>query len=113
MISILLLLPHLLQYLPTDNKYYIGGFDEARLMNSKSGAADLNGDDDIEDVYVMVVYETTEGSETFWIVNLDLNGNGDISDDKPLRNYKEKQDAFAFNYPGDLPPLNNGIKCSS
>ena len=98
-----------LQYLPTDNKYYIGGFDEARLMNSKSGAADLNGDDDIEDVYVMVVYETTEGSETFWIVNLDLNGNGDISDDKPLRNYKDKQDAFAFNYPGDLPPLTMGL----
>lgn len=101
-----------IQHSPKDNKYYIGGFDEARLMNSGSGAGDLNGDGDIEDVYVMVVFETTEGSESAaadWIVYLDLNGNGDISDDKPLRNYKEKQDAFAFEYPGDLPPLTMGL----
>src|SRR4030066_2276374 len=28
-----------LQYLPKDEKYFIGGFDEARLMNSTSGPA--------------------------------------------------------------------------
>ena len=98
-----------LKYLPKDDKYYIGGFDEIRLLNSDSGAGDLNGDGDMEDVYVMVVYETSEGSESFWVVNLDLNGNGDISDDKPIRNYREKQDAFAFQYPGDLPPLTMGL----
>lgn len=98
-----------LQHLPKDNKYFIGGFDEARLMNSGSGTADLNGDGDMEDVYVMVVFETTEGTESFWVVNLDLNGNGDISDDRPLRNYKEKQDAFAFDYEGGLPPLTMGL----
>lgn len=98
-----------LQHLPKDNKYFIGGFDEARLMNSGSGADDLNGDGDMEDVFVMVVFETTEGTESFWVVNLDLNGNGDISDDRPLRNYKEKQDAFAFDYEGGLPPLTMGL----
>ena len=98
-----------LQHSPKENKYFIGGFDETRLMNSGSGAGDLNGDGDIEDIYTMVVFETSEGSESFWIVYLDLNGNGDISDDKPLRNYKEKQDAFAFEYPGDLPPLTMGL----
>ncbi len=98
-----------LQNLPKDNKYYIGGFDEARLMNSGSGAGDLNGDGDIEDVYVMVVFETTEGNDSFWIVYLDINGNGDISDDKPLRNYKEKQDAFAIEHPDGLPPLTMGL----
>lgn len=98
-----------LKYLPKDDKYYIGGFAEEILKNSGSGAGDLNGDGDLEDVYMMVAYETTEGSESFWVVNLDLNGNGDISDDKPLRNYREKQDAFAFNYPGDLPPLTMGL----
>ena len=94
-----------LQHSPKDNKYFIGGFDEARFLNSSPGAGDLNGDGDMEDVYCMVVFETTEGTETFWVVYLDLNGNGDISDDKPIRNYKEKQDAFAFEYPGELPPL--------
>jgi tripeptidyl-peptidase II len=98
-----------LQHSPKDNKYFIGGFDEARLLNSSPGAGDLNGDGDMEDVYVMVVFETTEGTESFWVVYLDLNGNGDISDDKPLRSYKEKQDAFAFDYPGDLPPLTMGL----
>jgi tripeptidyl-peptidase II len=98
-----------LQYLPVDNKYYIGGFDEARLMNSGSGAGDLNGDGDITDVYVMVVFETTEGNDSFWIVYLDLNGNGDISDDKPIKNYKEKLDAFSFEHPDGLPPFTMGL----
>lgn len=98
-----------LQYSPKDNIYYIGGFDEKLLMNSDSGAGDLNGDGDMEDVFVMVVFETNEGSESFWVVYLDLNANGDISDDKALRNYREKQDAFSFEYPGDLPPLTMGL----
>jgi subtilisin family serine protease len=98
-----------LQYLPADQKYFIAGFDEARLMNSSSGAGDLNGDGDIEDVYVMVVFETNEGSESFWVVYLDLNGNADISDDKPLRNYKEKLDAFAIEHPDGLPRLTMGL----
>ena len=98
-----------LQHSPRDNKYFIGGFDEERFLNSSPGAGDLNGDGDMEDVYCMVVFETTEGTESYWVVYLDINGNGDISDDKPLRNYKEKQDAFAFDYPGDLPPLTMGL----
>jgi subtilisin family serine protease len=98
-----------LQHSSTDNKYFIGGFDEARLKNSRSGAADLNGDGDIEDVYNLIAFETNEGSESFWIVYLDLNGNGDISDDKPLRNYKDKLDAFTFNHPDGLPPLTMGL----
>ncbi|MBK9097131.1 MAG: S8 family serine peptidase [bacterium] len=101
-----------LQYSPKDNVYYIGGFAEEILKNSGSGAGDLNGDGDLEDVFGMVVFETTEGTESAtadWIVYADLNGNGDISDDKPLRNYKEKQDAFSFEFPGDLPPLTMGL----
>src|SRR4030066_2233901 len=31
-----------LQHSPKENKYFIGGFDETRLMNSGSGAGDLN-----------------------------------------------------------------------
>jgi len=98
-----------LQYSPADNKYFIGGFDEARLKNSRSGAGDLNGDGDMEDVYMLVAFETNESSESFWIVYLDLNGNGDLSDDKPLRNYKEKLDAFTFDHPTGLPPLTMGL----
>ena len=98
-----------LQYSPINREYFISGFDEARLMNSGSGASDLNGDGDMDDVFVLVTFETSENGESFWIVYLDLNGDGDISDDKPLRNYKENQDAFAFAYPDDLPPLTMGL----
>jgi len=98
-----------LQYSPTDNHYYIGGFAEEILKNSSSGAGDLNGDGDMDDVFAFITFETNEGGESFWVVYLDLNGNGDISDDKPLRNYKLNEDAFSFEYPGDLPPLTMGL----
>ena len=98
-----------MQFAAKDDKYFIGGLDEERFLNSRSGAGDLNGDGDIEDVYVMVAFETSEADETFWIVYLDLNGNGDISDDKPLRNYKEKFDAFSIEHPDGLPPLTMGL----
>ena len=98
-----------LKFSAMDDKYYIGGLDEKRFLNSRSGAGDLNGDGDIEDVYVMVAFETSEAGETFWVVFLDLNGNGDISDDKPLRNYKENFDAFTIEHPDGLPPLTMGL----
>ena len=98
-----------LQFSAKDDNYFIGGLDEERFLNSRSGAGDLNGDDDIEDVYAMVVFETSEADETFWVVYLDLNGNGDISDDKPLRNYKENFDAFTIDHPDGLPPLTMGL----
>ncbi|MGB5529865.1 MAG: S8 family serine peptidase [Ignavibacteriaceae bacterium] len=102
-----------LQFSASDDNYFIGGLDEKRFLNSRSGAGDLNGDGDIEDVYVMVVFETSEADETFWVVYLDLNGNGDISDDKPLRNYKENLDAFTIEHPDGLPPLTMGLNIFS
>ena len=98
-----------LSFSAVDENYFIGGFDEKRLMNSRSGAADLNGDGDIDDVYNLITFETNEGGENFWVVYLDLNGNGDISDDKPLRNYKDNLDAFTFEHPDGLPPLTMGL----
>ena len=48
-----------LNYAPVDNDYYIGGFEETRLLNSDSGAADLNGDGDTEDVYHLITFKTS------------------------------------------------------
>jgi len=98
-----------LQFSASDDNYFIGGLDEKRFLNSRSGAGDLNGDGDIEDVYVMVVFETSNADESFWVVYLDLNGNGDISDDKPLRNYKDNLNAFTIEHPDGLPPLTMGL----
>jgi subtilisin family serine protease len=101
-----------LQFSASNDNYFIGGLDEARFLNSRSSAGDLNGDGDMEDVYTMVVFQTDDGSDSTmadWIVYLDLNGDGDISDDKPLRNYKENFDAFKIEHPDGLPPLTMGL----
>lgn len=98
-----------LNYTPVDNNYYIGGFEEKRLLNSGSGAADLNGDGDIEDVYHLVAFEVSESGNNFWIVFFDANGNGDISDDKPLRDYKVNQDVFTIENQSGLPALYMGL----
>jgi len=94
---------------PVDGEYYIGAFDEFRLINSISGAADLNGDGDTDDNYYMVAFETKEGTETYWVIYFDTNGDGDLSDEKPLRNYKVNQDAFFINNQSGLPLLTMGI----
>ena len=101
-----------LEYKPEDNEYFIGGLDEARFKNSRSGAGDLNGDGDMDDVFDMVVFKTGEESDSVaadWVVFLDLNGNGDLSDDKPLRDYRVNYDAFSFAHPDGLPPLTMGL----
>jgi tripeptidyl-peptidase-2 len=100
-----------LEYTSADGKYFIGGLDEARFKNSKSGAGDLNGNGEMTDVFMMVVFNTKPESDSTsdWVVFLDLNGSGDISDDRPLRDYKVNYDAFTFAHPDGLPPLTMGL----
>ena len=76
-----------------DDDYWITVLNETHLMNSGSGAQDLNGNGAKEDKYFMVTYKTTEG---YWVVYFDTNGNGDLSDEKPFRNYKENYDSFTI-----------------
>jgi tripeptidyl-peptidase II len=89
-----------------DNKYYIGGFPEKQLMNSGSGAADLNGNGNTDDVYNLITYKT---NEEFWVVYFDTNADGDLTDEKPLRNYKESQDAFLIPNKKGLSPFTFGL----
>ncbi|MBT8381743.1 MAG: S8 family serine peptidase [Ignavibacteria bacterium] len=98
-----------LSYTPVNGDYFIGGFEESRLLNSDSGAADLNGDGDTEDTYHLVTFEVSEGTDNFWIVYFDTNGNSDISDDKPLRDYKVNQDAFTIENQSGLSALYMGL----
>ena len=85
-----------------DEKYFIGAFPEKHLMNSGSGSADLNGNGNTNDVYYFVAYKT---AENYWVVYFDLNGNGDLTDEKPIRTYKEKFDTFAIKREKGLTPL--------
>lgn len=85
-----------------DDKYFIGAFPEKHLINSNSGSSDLNGNGSTDDVYYFIVYQT---SDNHWVVYFDLNGNGDLSDESPLRNYKENFDSFTIKREKGLPPL--------
>ncbi len=85
-----------------DDNYFIGAFPENHLINSNSGSADLNGNGSTNDVYYFIVYKTID---QFWVVYFDQNGNGDLSDEKPLRNYKEKFDAFTIQRAKGLAPF--------
>ncbi len=85
-----------------DDNYWITVLNETHLMNSGSGAQDLNGNGVKDDKYFMVAYKTSEG---YWVVYFDINGNGDLSDEKPFRNYKENYDSFTIPNQKGLTPL--------
>jgi subtilisin family serine protease len=88
-----------------DSKYYIGAFPEKHLLNSTSGVRDLNGNDSSNDVYYFIAYKALEDSENFWVVYFDTNANGDLSDEEPIRNYKEKYDSFTIPNAKGLAPF--------
>ncbi|NWF89482.1 MAG: S8 family serine peptidase [Ignavibacteriaceae bacterium] len=77
-----------------EEKYFIGAFPEKHLLNSTSGARDLNGNNTTEDIYYFLVFNAVEGNDDFWVVYFDTDADGDISDEKPIRNYKEKYNYF-------------------
>lgn len=89
----------------SDGKYFIGAFPEKHLLNSTSGSKDLNGNDSSDDVYYFVVFNASKNSEKFWVVYFDTNANGDLSDEKPIRTYKEKFDSFTIPNAKGLSPL--------
>jgi tripeptidyl-peptidase II len=90
----------------SDNKYYIGAFPEKQLLNSSSGSADLNGNGNTDDVYHLITYKT---NEDFWVVYFDTNADGDLTGEKPLRNFKENQDAFYIPNKKGLAPFTIGL----
>jgi subtilisin family serine protease len=85
-----------------DDKYWMSVLNETHLMNSGSGSQDLNGNGSFDDKYYMVTYLTAEG---YWVVYFDINGSRDLSDDKPLRSYKENFDSFTIQNNKGLPPI--------
>jgi subtilisin family serine protease len=96
-------------YQPVDNKYFIGAFDESRLINSTSGAADLNGNGTTDDMYMIIAFKTIVEDGQFWIAYFDTDGDGDISDEFYLTDYKISQQSFSINNEEGLPPLTFGL----
>lgn len=92
-----------LEYKADDNKYLIGNFNEDRFKNSNAGVNDLNGNGKTDDKFIVVIFKTILGNDTTWIAYFDTNADGDLSDEKPVRNYKETQDTFQILNPNKIP----------
>jgi subtilisin family serine protease len=90
---------------PIDNKYFIGAFEETMMMNSNSGAADLNGNGTEDDKYCFVVFKTKGSQEETWIAYIDTDGDGDLSDEAALKDYKIEQQSFSITHQSGLPRL--------
>jgi tripeptidyl-peptidase-2 len=98
-----------LTYHSVDDKYFIGAFDEARLINSSSGAADLNGNGTTDDLYMIIAFKTMVEDGQFWIVYFDTDGDGDISDEFYVTDYKVSQQSFNIINEEGLTPLTFGL----
>ncbi|MBN2571007.1 MAG: S8 family serine peptidase [Ignavibacteriales bacterium] len=81
---------------PVDKKYYIGVLSEKLFLNSGSGITDLNGDSDNEDKFFFITFLTKGEDGKFWVVYLDKDGDGDVADEQPIRNYRDNQESFVI-----------------
>ena len=88
-----------------NDTYYIGAINETQLQNSTSNAEDLNGNGSDSDKYVVIAFQTKDSNGTYWVAYFDTNNNGDLSDEQPIRNYKEKFDTFHIKNEKGLPQL--------
>ena len=98
-----------LTYHPVNNEYFIGAFEESRMINSSSGAVDLNGNGESEDVFYLIAFETLVEDDRFWVAYFDTDGDGDVSDEFPLQDYKVNQQSFTIPNAEGLSQLNFGL----
>ncbi len=74
----------------SDDNYFIGVLNEKLWMNSGSNVRDINHNGVKDDKFYFVVFKAEEDGESFWVIYIDTNLDGNLSDETPLRNYREK-----------------------
>ena len=88
-----------------DDKYYIGVLPEKLWMNSGSGIRDINGNGKNDDEFYFITYKAKIDSKESWVVIIDTDLNGDLSNNAVFRNYSENHDKFSFQNKDGLPLL--------
>jgi subtilisin family serine protease len=86
-----------------DEKYYIGLLSETLWMNSGSNVRDINGNGQEDDKFYFVVFSTEENDSTSWVAYIDTDVDGDLSDETPIRNYKEEHQTVNLEGDDELP----------
>ena len=87
----------------SDGKYFIGLLEEKIWINSGSGVKDINNNGTKDDKFYFVAFNTEENSEKYDVVFIDTNSDGDLSDETPIRNYKEKHNTLKLEGKNELP----------
>ncbi len=79
-----------LQHTAVDSIYLIGFLEENQFKNSIM--PDINNNGRENDRFGIAVFESSSG----WLAYIDLDGDGNLSDEEAMRNYKENQQYFQF-----------------
>ena len=75
---------------PVDSTYYIGVLREDHFKNTP--IPDVNNNGKKDDVFGFIVFKSKKG----WITYIDLDGDGNLDDEKPVWNYKIKHQVIQF-----------------
>ena len=83
-----------LEHTPADGIWYLGFFDEAKLVNA--GVQDLNRNGHTKDRFAVVAFKSAAGEA---LCAIDTDGDGDVSDESLRPSYRIKPEAFTFTHP--------------
>ncbi|MCL5019712.1 MAG: S8 family serine peptidase, partial [Patescibacteria group bacterium] len=86
--------PDKLAFQPTDSIYWVGWFDEKRFKNS--AVHDINDNGSTNDRFGVVAFPVKEMNDSYWICYIDLDDDGQLDDERPLRDYGIRYDTFQF-----------------
>ncbi len=75
---------------PEDSTYYIGVLSEDHFKNTV--IPDVNNNGKKDDTFGFIVFKSNKG----WIAYIDLDGDGNLDDEQPFWNYKEKHQIVRF-----------------
>ena len=103
-----------LKYRPENGEFWIGYLDEQRFRNSK--ISDINNNGETDDQFGVLAFETAEADSFVWLVYVDTDGDHQLDDEKPLRDYHKQFEYFHFrggDVRYDTTPLNFAINFDS
>lgn len=94
---------------PANGNYFMGLLDEKLFLNSGSNKPDINENQKKDDKFYFVTFETTENEKSYWVVYFDKNADGNLSDEKPIRNYRDELQEFYIDRKEGVPYLTFAI----
>ncbi len=76
------------------NEYYIGYWDESRFKNAE--VHDINDNGSTDDEIAVLAFAAQTDTSAVWVAYVDTDLDGEINDEEPLQDYKNRYDTFHF-----------------